>query len=120
MLQMQFIFLLIMVMVDFVVFGVSYGFLWLLWLCDDVVWGLIMMLIIVVVNGEGLIVLLIGVNYGDEYEGLIVLFDLVVIICVEDVIGCIIIVFVMNYLVFGVGICILFIDKGNLNCSFFG
>ncbi|MGF1610691.1 MAG: N(2)-acetyl-L-2,4-diaminobutanoate deacetylase DoeB [Kiloniellales bacterium] len=106
--------------VDFEADGVQHGFLRLPHSHDLSAWGSIMIPLTVVKRGQGPTALLTGGNHGDEYEGPIALFDLVLRLTADQVSGRVIIVPAMNYPAFKAGRRTSPIDGGNMNRVFPG
>ena len=106
--------------VDFHADGKQHGFLKLPYSHDLSAWGMIMVPITVVRNGQGPTALLTGGNHGDEYEGPAALFDLAHSLDPDAVSGRVIIVPAMNYPAFRAGTRTSPIDGGNMNRSFPG
>ncbi len=100
--------------------GVHHGFLQLPHSRDESAWGLMMIPLTVIQNGEGKTALLTGANHGDEYEGPIALQELALTTRVEDVSGRLIIVPAFNYPAFRAAKRTSPIDGGNLNRAFPG
>ncbi len=100
--------------------GVQHGFLTLPYSRDDSAWGSVRIPITVVKRGTGPTALITGANHGDEYEGVVALFDLARRLKPEEVTGRVIMVPAMNYPAFRAGTRTSPIDKGNLNRSFPG
>jgi N-alpha-acetyl-L-2,4-diaminobutyrate deacetylase len=100
--------------------GVRHGHLRLPHSRDDSAWGAVMIPLTVVRNGKGPTALLTGANHGDEYEGVIALFELARCLDPAAVNGRVIIVPAMNYPAFRAGTRTSPIDRGNLNRSFPG
>lgn len=106
--------------VDFDADGKQHGFLKLPYSHDLSAWGMIMIPVTVVRNGQGPTALLTGGNHGDEYEGPAALFDLAHTLDPDRVSGRVIIVPAMNYPAFKAARRTSPIDGGNMNRSFPG
>jgi len=106
--------------VDFEKDGVQHGHLRLPYSRDDSAWGSVMIPVAVFRNGAGPTALLTGANHGDEYEGVVALFDLARNLRAEEVSGRVIIVPAMNYPAFRAASRTSPIDRGNMNRSFPG
>ncbi|MEO1468253.1 MAG: N(2)-acetyl-L-2,4-diaminobutanoate deacetylase DoeB [Pseudomonadota bacterium] len=100
--------------------GVHHGFLRLPASREDSAWGVIMIPITVVKNGEGPTALLTGANHGDEYEGPIALQALAHELDPGQVSGRVIIVPFMNQPAFAAGRRLSPLDGVNLNRCFPG
>src|SRR5436190_881699 len=110
----------IMPSVDFTRNGIQHGFLRLPHSDDASAWGSVMIPVTVAKNGDGATALLTGGNHGDEYEGVVALFDLARTLSIDDIAGRIIIVPAMNYPAFRMATRTSPIDRLNLNRSFPG
>ena len=106
--------------VDFEQDGVQHGHLRLPHSRDESGWGMLMIPIAVVRNGEGPTALFTGGNHGDEYEGPVALFDLARSLQPEEITGRVIIVPAMNYPAFLAQRRTSPVDGGNLNRLFPG
>jgi N-alpha-acetyl-L-2,4-diaminobutyrate deacetylase len=76
--------------------GVRHGYLRLPSSREDSAWGVVLIPITVIVNGEGPTALLTGGNHGDEYEGPVALQSLAHDLDPRDVTGRVIIAPFMN------------------------
>ncbi len=100
--------------------GMHHGFLKLPHSRDDSAWGMMMIPISVVRNGDGPVALLTGANHGDEYEGPVVLQELALTLNPASIRGSVVIVPAFNYPAFRAGKRTSPIDGGNLNRAFPG
>ena len=100
--------------------GIHHGFLRLPHSRDDSAWGLVMIPISVIRNGDGPTAILTGANHGDEYEGPVALQHLALELDPADVCGRVLIVPAFNYPAFRAGRRTSPIDGGNLNRAFPG
>lgn len=106
--------------VDFDQDGKHHGYLRLPHSVHRSAYGWIPFPVISVKNGTGPVVLLMGGNHGDEFEGQIALCELAHAINPEDVNGQLIILPMANYPAAKAGLRTSPIDNGNLNRSFPG
>ena len=100
--------------------GIHHGALQLPYSRDESAWGLIMIPIAVIKNGQGPTALLTGASHGDEYEGPLALQDLALTLQPQDISGRIIIVPAFNYPAYQAGSRTSPHDKGNMNRAFPG
>ncbi|GLZ87910.1 N-alpha-acetyl diaminobutyric acid deacetylase DoeB [Metapseudomonas resinovorans] len=100
--------------------GRQYASLNFPWSRNESAWGSLQIPIIVIANGEGPFVLLVGGNHGDEYEGPLALSNLARELEVERVSGTICIVPALNYPALKAGTRLSPIDGLNMNRAFLG
>jgi N-alpha-acetyl-L-2,4-diaminobutyrate deacetylase len=100
--------------------GKHHGFLRLPSSREDSAWGVVLIPITVIRNGEGPTALLTGGNHGDEYEGPVALQALAHELDPEDIEGRVIIVPFMNTPAFQAGRRLSPLDGANLNRIFPG
>ncbi|PHQ72278.1 MAG: deacylase [Sneathiella sp.] len=100
--------------------GIHHGYLQLLHSVHRSAYGFIPIPIASIKNGEGPTVLLMSGNHGDEYEGQVILSEMMRTLPLEDVSGQLIFLPMANFPAAEAGLRTSPLDQGNLNRSFPG
>lgn len=106
--------------IDFDADGVQHGYLQLLHSVHRSAYGFIPIPIASIKNGEGPTVLLMAGNHGDEYEGQVILSEMIRTFPLEEVTGQLIFLPMSNFPAAEAGLRTSPLDQGNLNRSFPG
>jgi uncharacterized protein len=106
--------------IDFDADGVQHGYLQLLHSVHRSAYGFIPIPIASIKNGDGPTVLLMAGNHGDEYEGQVILSEMIRTLPIEDVSGQLIFLPMSNFPAAEAGLRTSPLDQGNLNRSFPG